>query len=58
MRAQNHPSKGWRIVSFIFGFPGTLISMLAIAEGSERAYGVDLPRVAGGRKRLPVDFDV
>jgi hypothetical protein len=50
MRAQNHPSSGWRIVSFIFGFPGTLISMLAIDEGSERAYGVELPRVAGGRK--------
>jgi len=44
MRAQDSPSGGWRIVSFIFGFPGTLLSFFVVAEGSERAYGVDLPR--------------
>jgi hypothetical protein len=44
MKAQAHPSVGWRMVSFIFGFPGTLISFLVVTEGSERAYGVDLPR--------------
>lgn len=44
MRAQNNPRTGWRILSFIFGFPGTLISFLAIKEGAERAYGIDLPR--------------
>ena len=44
MRAQNSPNSGWRIISFIFGFPGTLISFLVVAEGSERAYGVDVPR--------------
>jgi len=44
MKAQAHPSVGWRVVSFIFGFPGTLISFLVITEGGERAYGVDLPR--------------
>jgi hypothetical protein len=44
MRAQNSASAGWRITSFIFGFPGTLISYFAIEEGSERAYGIDLPR--------------
>jgi len=44
MRAQGSSSKGWRIVAFIFGFPGTLVSLLAIDEGSERAYGIDLPK--------------
>lgn len=44
MRAQNSRSAGWRIISFIFGFPGTLFSWLLIREGSERAYGVDVPR--------------
>jgi hypothetical protein len=44
MRAQNSPSKGWRILAFIFGFPGTLISFFAVKEGSERAYGIDIPR--------------
>ncbi len=44
MRAQNNASSGWRVAAFIFGFPGTLISFLAIEEGSERAYGIEVPR--------------
>ena len=44
MRAQANPSHGWRIASFIFGFPGTLVSYFVIQEGSDRAYGIDLPR--------------
>lgn len=44
MRAQNSRSAGWRIISFIFGFPGTLLSYVLIRPGSERAYGVDVPR--------------
>lgn len=44
MRAQDSPSSGWRILAFIFGFPGTLLSYVLIAEGSERAFGVDVPR--------------
>ena len=44
MRAQNSPSKGWRILAFIFGLPGTIVTFFAVAEGSERAYGIDLPR--------------
>jgi len=44
MRAQGNPSTGWRIVAFLFGFPGTLVSTLAIREGSERAYGIDIPK--------------
>jgi hypothetical protein len=51
MRAQNSLSAGWRVVAFIFGFPGTLITFLAVTEGSERAYGVQLPR-----KRPPDDW--
>lgn len=44
MRAQNHPSVFWRIVTFIFGFPGTLITFFLVANGGERAYGVDIPK--------------
>lgn len=44
MRAQNSPRSGWRIVAFLFGFPGTLVSYFVVAEGSERAWGVEIPR--------------
>jgi hypothetical protein len=44
MRAQNSASVAWRIIAFIFGFPGTLITFLVVTEGSERAYGVDIPK--------------
>jgi hypothetical protein len=44
MRAQNHPSVGWRVLSFIFGLPGTLVTLLVVAEGSERAYGIEIPK--------------
>ena len=44
MRAQAHPSRWWRVIAFIFGFPGTLLSRLVVKEGSERAYGIDIPR--------------
>ena len=43
MRAQNRPDASWRPVSFVLGFPGTVISFLMVREGGERAYGVDLP---------------
>lgn len=44
MRAQNHPSPLWRTLAFLFGLPGTIITFFAVAEGGERAYGIDLPR--------------
>lgn len=44
MRAQNSPSSGWRILAFLFGLPGTLLTFFVVQEGSERAYGVDVPR--------------
>ena len=47
MRAQNHQSIFWRTVTFIFGFPGTILSLICVTEGSERAYGISIP------KRLP-----
>jgi hypothetical protein len=43
MRAQDHPSRLWRVMSFLFGFPGTLVSWLVVKEGSNRAYGINLP---------------
>ena len=44
MRAQGSRSAVWRVVSFICGFPGTLLSFFVIGDGTEHAYGVDLPR--------------
>ena len=44
MRAQGSKDRGLRIIAFIFGFPGTLLSLIVIRDGSERAYGVDLPK--------------
>lgn len=43
MRAQGHPSRGWRVLSFLFGLPGTLLSWFVVKEGSDRAYGINLP---------------
>lgn len=44
MRAQNNPHTGWRIVAFLFGFPGTLLTYLVVPQGGERMYGIDVPR--------------
>ncbi|MDH5234118.1 MAG: hypothetical protein OEW77_04100 [Gemmatimonadota bacterium] len=44
MRAQGSASAGWRIIAFIFGFPGTLLTYLLVDEGSEKAYGIEMPR--------------
>jgi hypothetical protein len=44
MKAQGHPSIGWRVLSFIFGFPGTLLSLIVVSENGGRAYGIQLPR--------------
>jgi hypothetical protein len=46
MRAQATGTLFWKVVSFIFGFPGTLLTLVAVKEGSERAYGMDMPRKA------------
>jgi hypothetical protein len=47
MRAQGRGDTFWRIVSFIFGFPGTLLTLIVVKPGSQRAYGIDMPRRAG-----------
>ena len=44
MRAQGSDNKLARTLAFVAGFPGTLITYFLVDEGSERAYGVDLPR--------------
>jgi len=44
MRAQATGTVFWKVVTFIFGFPGTLLSLLIVTRGSERAYGIDMPR--------------
>jgi hypothetical protein len=49
MRAQAKGSLFWKVLTFISGFPGTLLTLLVVAEGSERAYGIDIPRKAGTR---------
>jgi hypothetical protein len=43
MRAQGSPQLGWRIVAFIFGLPGTLLTFLVVSEHGGRAYGIHLP---------------
>jgi hypothetical protein len=55
MRAQSTGSRFWRIVSFIFGFPGTLLTYWLVEEGSERAYGIDMPR-RRMRHKLPFTY--
>jgi hypothetical protein len=47
MRAQDRGTTFWKIVSFIFGLPGTLLTLIVVKTGSERAYGIDMPRRAG-----------
>jgi hypothetical protein len=44
MRARDNGSVFSRTLAFIFGLPGTTVTFFAGAEGSERAYGIDLPR--------------
>lgn len=44
MRAQGSKDSLARFFTFWVGFPGTLVSYFLVDEGSERAYGIDLPR--------------
>ena len=44
MRAQNNPSVLWRTLAFIFPIPGTIVTFFVVDDGSDRAYGIDLPR--------------
>jgi len=45
MKAQGEINAGgWRVLAFIFGLPGSLVTLFVVKEGSERAYGVDLPK--------------
>jgi hypothetical protein len=44
MWAQAKGNAIWKAITFILGFPGTLLTLLVVTSGSERAYGIDLPR--------------
>ena len=45
MRAQNNPNTGgWRVLAFILGLPGSLLTMFWVTKGSDHAYGIDLPK--------------
>jgi hypothetical protein len=44
MHAQSKGTTFWKVVTFIFGFPATLLTLLIVDKGSERAYGMDMPR--------------
>src|SRR5579875_3704957 len=48
MRAQATGTTFWKVITFIFGFPGTLLTLLIVTRGSERAYGIDMPRKSRG----------
>ena len=43
MRAQESSSSA-RVVAFTAGLPATLVTMLVVTAGSDRAYGIELPR--------------
>ncbi len=46
MRAQNNPDTYWhRKIAFWLGFPTILVTFLLVEEGSQKAFGVDLPRM-------------
>jgi hypothetical protein len=44
MHAQDTGSTFWKVVTFILGFPGTLLTLMVVNKASERAYGIDMPR--------------
>jgi len=44
MWAQAKGATLWKVIAFILGFPGTLLTLIIVKAGSERAYGIDLPR--------------
>jgi hypothetical protein len=46
MRAQGKKrTETGRTISFVCGFPGTLVTYFCVDYGSKRAYGVELPTI-------------
>jgi len=43
MRAQGSNQVIWRMIAFIFGLPGTLLTFLVVEDGGGSAYGIQLP---------------
>ena len=54
MRAQGSKDGLGRFLAFVAGFPGTLATYFIVEEGSERAYGVDLPRRQPRKERVEI----
>lgn len=54
MRAQGSKDGLGRFLAFVAGFPGTLVSYFVVEEGSERAYGVDVPRRQPRKERVEI----
>ncbi len=52
MRAQGMGDLFWRVITFICGFPGTLLTLLVVTPGGERAYGIDMPRASRGKEHI------
>ena len=48
MRAQGHPGRGWRVLSFL-RYPVTPLSSTSVAACSRRAYRVEQPGRRDGR---------
>lgn len=44
LRAQGKDLPAHRTLSFIGGFPHTIVTYFAVEEGSQEAYGIDVPR--------------
>lgn len=45
MKAQNKPENNkLRVLAFLCGFPHTIITYFVVKKGSERAYGVEIPK--------------
>lgn len=58
MRAQGKKKSFWKIISFLIGLPGTFFSFFLIVDGSETAFGVELPRKRKDdqRKKVKTEF--
>src|SRR5690349_6871522 len=48
MRAQAKGNTLWKFIAFILGFPGTLLTLLVVTAGGERAYGIFMPQKRQG----------
>ncbi|MDT8067744.1 MAG: hypothetical protein ROO76_06205 [Terriglobia bacterium] len=52
MRAQDRGLLFWKVVTFIFGFPATLLTLIVFTPNGERPCGIDLPRAPHGQEHF------